>query len=472
MTQRTLSAVSLFRCYFGDEATECSAVQSTDGKKTVLKIKSEKHSAAALLFSSKKEAEVFSYITDIFIKSGVRVPEIYFSDREKNILLCEDAGEESLFVKTSSLSETTERHIFMSLFTKALDFLRLMQTEVAKRIDYSKCWPVRQFCRKSVSWDLDYFKYCFLRLLNISFDESSLDKDFIRLSSLFMKIPQEFFVHRDFQSRNLFLKNGELLVIDYAGGRKGPMQYDATSLIHQTRAAISKEEREKLIDYYVKIAESELMDKPSFVREGFLVCALLRLLQNLGAYGLRGFHEQKTRFKNCVIQAIENALGIIDELDKKSFPHITEALKKSRNAAFLLVPSTVEGSLTVRIKSFSYKKGIPRDLSVHGGGFVFDCRHLSNPGRISRLAHLSGKDPLIAHFIEKDPRFDLFMGNVREIIHSAVENYLERGFEHLDVFFGCTGGRHRSVFCAEKLKESLLEKKELKVQLFHSEEEA
>ncbi len=470
MTQRTLSAVSLFKRFFGAESAEYSAVQSTDGTKTVVKLKSNNHAAAAILFSSKKEAEVFSYITFILEKSGVRVPKIYFSDTEKNILLCEDAGEESLYKKTTSLSQTGERDVIMSLFTKALEFLLLMQTEVAKRIDYSKCMPVRRFSRKSVSWDLNYFKYCFLKLFNVSFDERSLDKDFTRLSSHFMRIPQNFFVHRDFQSRNLYLKNGELLVIDYAGGRKGPLQYDAASLIHQTRAGLLEEEREKLTDFYVKIAGPELIGETFFFREGFLVCALLRLLQNLGAYGLRGFHEQKTNFKHCVLQAIENALGIIAELDKKSFPHISEALKKSHEAVFSLTPSTVQGALTVRIKSFSYRKGIPRDLSVHGGGFVFDCRHLSNPGRIPSLAHLSGKNHLIASFIQNDPRFDLFIRNVREIILSAVDNYLERGFEHLDVFFGCTGGRHRSVFCAEKIKESLSENKELKVLIFHSEE--
>lgn len=471
MTNFRSEASSLFKKRFGAEAEEFSFFSSTDSSKLFARIKRGDQSAFCLYFKSKNEGNVFYYLTGVLKNSSVSVPEIYMKDRTGQIFLCEDAGEESLL----SLSKKTDSHHLndktMSLYKKALEFLALMQTEVDKKIDYKMCRPINKFSRHSVLWDLYYFKYCFLKLFDITFDEPSLEKEFSLMASLVNKIPQRAFVHRDFQSRNIIFKNENIYVIDFTGGRNGPLLYDAASLIFQTRAGLKKSERKQLFDFYSHTDRIKTFSYNPCFLENFFLCALLRILQNLGAYGLRGYHGQNVSFKNCVGEAVANALEIIREIHIAFFPAVEESLNESLEKIAGLTPSLEKGKLTVRIKSFSYKKGIPRDLGVHGGGFVFDCRHLINPGREAGFASLTGKDVEVALFLDKDPGVLYFIDNVKKTIVAALENYIERNFEQLDVYFGCTGGKHRSVYCAEKLKDFLKGNKKVFVQISHLETE-
>ncbi len=422
---------------------------------------------------NRDENKAFISFSKTFFKNGLKVPEIYSFDKSNDVYLIEDLGDITLFsLLQKKLSPNRFDENILNFYKKSLQELIKFQITSANDIDYSLCYPRAKLDKQSFLWDLNYFKYYFLKPSNIQFDEQKLENDFINLSDFLDKADSHYFVFRDFQSRNIMIKNNEPYFIDFQGGRKGALQYDLVSLLYQVRAEIPEKIKKQLFEYYLKELKKHIpVNLENFIKfyEGF---KLIRLLQVLGAYGFRGIIERKLHF----LESIPPAIDSLDFLLKNSkleinlselFKSLKILVEQEKN-----ITTKQKQGLTVTINSFSYKKGIPIDNSGNGGGFVFDCRALPNPGRYEEYKCLSGKDKKVIDYLEKETEVDDFLKNSFLIIDQSVEKYLQRGFTSLIVNFGCTGGQHRSVFSTESLSKHLSEKfKNLNVIVNHKEKE-
>ena len=406
-----------------------------------------------------KENIAFFALTKIFEKKEVPVPQLLTIDESQQYYLLNDLGNETLYSFLMTHRNDTE------LGDAVLQYYYLVLKELPKiqraadQMDFSFCYPRYAFDRLSMQWDLNYFKYYFLKLAGIPFDEQLLEDDFNTFIDFLMQAENHYFLYRDFQSRNIMLYDDKVFFIDYQGGRKGPLQYDVASLLYDGKADISPEYREKLLHFYL----DEMEKSGDFDRQKFLMYydafVLIRIMQALGAYGFRGYYEKKSHFLLSIPYAIRNIKYL---LEKGHFPFHTPELMK----VLELIAQSKElphfenrqDILTVYVTSFSYKKGIPQDYSANGGGFVFDCRALPNPGREEHYRTLTGKDKEVIDYLQKHPETDAFQKSVFALVDTSVDNYLERKFTHLMVNFGCTGGQHRSVYFAEQLVKHLKEK--------------
>jgi len=326
-------------------------------------------------------------------------------------------------------------------------------------------------------WDLNYFKYYFLKLAKVPFDEQELENDFETFSDWLLSENSDFFLYRDFQSRNIMIHNGAPYFIDYQGGRKGALQYDVASLLFDAKADIPQEIRDELLDHYLSaLSRYRSVDDRSFKRyyAGF---ALIRLMQAMGAFGFRGFYEKKPHFLASIPFAVMNLSYILQnhELPIK-IPHLIKVLSTLEDAPELKQFGDTRkqnDKLVIEINSFSYRRGIPIDQSEHGGGFVFDCRAIHNPGRYKEFQDLTGNDREVIEFLQEQSEAEQFIHNTLEIVKSSIEVYLQRKFTNLMVNFGCTGGQHRSVFCANRMREMLLQEfgDSIEILVFHREQE-
>ena len=408
----------------------------------------------------KEENAAFLYFTMHFGKNGLNVPEIYANEYENDIYLVEDLGDTSLFslMENRSADSSINKEI-TALYRKSLEELIRFQVVAGKSLDYSYCYPHAAFDRQSMKWDLDYFKYYFLKL-HVPFHEGKLENDFETLVNFLQMAGSDFFMYRDFQSRNILVKDDQPHFIDYQGGRKGPLQYDVASLLFQVKADLPFELREELLDYYIsKLSAYIDPDKAAFKRYyyGFV---LIRLLQVLGAYGFRGLIEKKPHFLSSIPFALKNLdwwlKNVNLDLDLPELLPCLDKLAALKKYQPISKPSVEK--LTVVMKSFSYKQGIPEDTGGNGGGYVFDCRSLPNPGREERYRAFNGKDQVIIDYLKDDPAVIGFLAETEKLVSQSVENYLARGFNNLAVNFGCTGGQHRSVYCTETLAGRLRKK--------------
>ena len=344
----------------------------------------------------------------------------------------------------------------MELFRKALTVLPRFQVEGHEVIDYRVAYPRQAFDRRSIRWDLNYFKYHFLKLAHVEFSEQRLEDDFTRLTDLLLEADSDYFLYRDFQSRNIMIREGEPWFIDFQGGRKGALQYDVASLLYDAKANLPASVRESLLDHYMTVLSGIIpLEKESF-RAHFKGFVLVRLMQALGAFGYRGFFERKRRFLESVPFAANNlgtlmAGGLPAELPELQavFHRIVERW------ALVDAEDQTPSRLKVSIRSFSFKKGYPEDDGGHGGGHVFDCRGLPNPGRLEEYVDLTGRDEAVIDFLERSPPVQEFWEAIKSIADMHVEAYLDRDFSDLALSFGCTGGQHRSVFMAGKLADHL-----------------
>jgi len=321
-------------------------------------------------------------------------------------------------------------------------------------------------------WDLNYFKYYFLKLAKISFDEQALEDDFQAFSDYLLAVDNNAFMFRDFQSRNVMLKDEQVFFIDYQGGRKGALQYDLASLLYDAKANIPEAEREELLEFYLdELSQLKHIDREKF-KSLFGGYVLIRIMQAMGAYGFRGFYEKKEHFLKSIPFAIKNLESLLAKNTiQVNLPELFKVLKAVTESTFLKSISPANDRLTVRISSFSYKKGIPKDPSGNGGGYVFDCRAIHNPGKYAEYKHLTGKDPQVQEFLETKSTMANFLTAVFSLVSNSVEVYSSRGFSHLCVNFGCTGGQHRSVYAAEKLAEYLKNNYPVTVVLQHIEQD-
>ncbi|MFQ5769269.1 MAG: phosphotransferase, partial [bacterium] len=329
--------------------------------------------------------------------------------------------------------------------------------------------PRHSFDRQSMMWDLNYFKYYFLKLANISFNEQELEDSFEHFTEFLLQTEHHYFLYRDFQSRNIMIRDDDPYFIDYQGGRRGALQYDIASLLFDAKANLPFDVRDRLLHVYLDAASKFVpINRKEFLRyyHGYV---LVRIMQAMGAYGFRGFYERKTHFLQSVPYAIRNLEHILRtaELPEK-LSVLIDILHRLVQSTRLRELGNVQLPLTIQIQSFSYKEGLPKDETGHGGGFIFDCRTLPNPGRLEKYAKQTGNDSEVIAFLENEEEVHSFLTRVRDLISQVVENYQRRNFSHLSVAFGCTGGQHRSVYCVNVLEKYLRDKyPNLKVEVLH-----
>lgn len=446
--------------------------------------------------TNRDENRAFIYMSRHFSQLGLPVPKVLWVSEDEMSYTQEDLGDTLLFDAIKHGRETgnfneTER----TLLERTLRALAHIQIEGARDFDWSKCFPIPAMDERSIRWDLNYFKYCFLKGTKIEFSEPDLEDDFDKLvfnltaeRSVSETVCQRSglstqwsFLYRDFQSRNVMIKDGKPYFIDFQGGRKGPTQYDVASFLWQAKANIPAALREELIDAYLDELEkieisthhSPITNRDSW-KESLKHFVLLRTLQVLGAYGYRGYFERKPHF----LESIPNALINLEEIFTQN-PELQQEYPTLFLLSKYLPRTTVERrstdgqsqcqALVVTIYSFSFKRGIPADESGNGGGYVFDCRSTHNPGKYDEYKALTGLDQPVIDFLEKDGEILTFLNSVYALVDHHVERFLERGFDHLQVAFGCTGGQHRSVYCAEHLALHLKEKYNIHIHLIHRE---
>jgi aminoglycoside/choline kinase family phosphotransferase len=409
-----------------------------------------------------------------FSSLGLPVPEIYLTDLEHHAYLQEDLGDLTLFDHLVRVRENgTFPEELKEIYRRSLTVLQDFQITGASGLDYSVCYPRSAFDRQSMKWDLSYFKYYFLKLADIPFHEQRLEDDFNALIGYLLEQDTGYFMYRDFQSRNIMLREQKPVFIDYQGGRKGALQYDVASLLFDAKADIPPGVREELLEYYIgQLSRFPGVDRDAF-RESYHAYVLIRIMQAMGAYGFRGFYEKKTHFLLSIPYALETLEWILQHADLHlSIPELRGVLESLPGAARLKRFSRKEGrksTLTVSINSFSYKHGIPDDPNGHGGGYVFDCRVITNPGKLEQYRPMTGKDKPVTDFLEQHEDVHEFLAGVTSLVDMSVNRYGERGFSHLMVSFGCTGGQHRSVYCAEKLAIHLRLSRNVRVTVWHRE---
>jgi aminoglycoside/choline kinase family phosphotransferase len=424
-----------------------------------------------------EENRAFYSYAKSFKNLGLPVPEVLAVSEDEKFYLQTDLGEISLFDLAKKAFDADKlSDSIVAFYEDALNNLILFQLEGNQQIDYSKSWPSAVFNRKSIIDDLLYFKYYFVKLHpEISCNESLLDADFENFADFIASAPSGFFMYRDFQARNIMIHEGKTWFIDFQGGRKGPLQYDLISLLYQVRAQMPENLRKELIEFYIKRLEKRLNTEEIQFRKYLPAFIFLRLLQVMGAYGFRGIIQKKQHFLESIPFAIfelEQQSALYPFIE--SYPELSNVLRQliQLKGHYPIKEKTVSKGLTIRLSSFSFKKGgIPNDPCGNGGGFVFDCRALPNPGRETAYKMLTGKDQPVIDYLEKHETVHDFLDHINSLLNQTINDYTYRGFSSLMVSFGCTGGQHRSVYCAEKTLEWIKNKfPEVNVILKHHEQ--
>lgn len=461
----------LFRTTFGVDPGSFEMLPHSGSYREYVRLRAGELTAIGTYNADVKENRAFLSFSRQFRASGIPVPSIYAQSDDSLIYLQEDLGSLTLF---DFLAETRIQEGFSRTITeeykKVLEILPAIQVTAGRQLDFSVCYPRAAFDQQSMMWDLSYFKYYFLKLARIPFDEQLLEDDFQKFAAYLLSADSNYFLYRDFQSRNVMLKDGKVWFIDYQGGRKGALQYDLASLLYDGKADIPQGVRDELYGFYLDELEKIIpVDRYEFMRffKGFV---LIRIMQAMGAYGFRGFYEKKEHFLKSIPFALDNLESILRKLDLPvELPELTKVLRLVSQSSFLRSIGQKEHTLTVRISSFSYKKGLPADPSGNGGGFVFDCRAIHNPGKYAEYKTLTGKDTPVGQFLEDKSEMPGFLSLVTSLVEQSVKKYMERGFTHLSVSFGCTGGQHRSVYAAEKVAGYLKNNFPVNVVLVHRE---
>jgi len=457
---------ALYKKTFGREPEAFEPLREDGSARRLFRLRDGERSAIGAFGPDKLENRAFLEFSRHFRAEKLPVPEIYAEDQAQGIYLEEDLGSTTLFEYLNAERGADIPPQVGAAYKKVLGWLPRFQAQVGRGLDLNFCYPRAAFDRQSIMWDLNYFKYYFLKLAKIPFNEARLEDDFARFADFLLEAPSDCFLYRDFQSRNIMLRGGEPWFIDYQGGRRGAPHYDLASLLYDAKADLPHEFRTELKAHYLEAAG---LDSGAFMRH-YYAFVYIRIMQAMGAYGLRGFYERKTHFLASVPYAVRNIEWLLRnaELEVK-VPELTACFKRIAASSQLRQFGKTRLGLTVRIMSFSYKNGVPLDDRGHGGGFIFDCRALPNPGRYEQYAQLTGRDKPVIEFLQKEAEVGKFLEGVFAITGQSVENYLTRNFTSLSAAFGCTGGRHRSVYCAEALAAHLKQKYGVRVELTHRE---
>ena len=437
----------------------------------IVRLAGGKTTAVGILYGVREENLAFLAFSRHFRKHGLPVPEIYAEDLAHGAYLEEDLGDTTLFdlLSKNRVGEKLAPEV-IEAYRQAVAVLPRFQVEAGRDLDYSVCYPRGSFDRQSIAWDLNYFKYYFLRLAAIPFGEQALEDDFGRLTDFLLQAPSDYFLYRDCQSRNIMMRAGEPYFVDYQGGRKGALQYDIASLLYDAKADLSPDVRRDLMGSYLDALGNYVdLNREAFLRY-YYAYVYVRIMQALGAYGFRGFYERKAHFLQSVPYALKNLRWLLHNVNLPiELPTLMSAFRSMLASQNLLGLANEAQSLTVRVFSFSFHGGLPKDESGNGGGFVFDGRSLPNPGREERFKALTGKDAPVIEYLNQQESVHQFLASVMSLVEASVSNYQQRGFRNLMVSFGCTGGQHRSVYLAEQLAKRLRAKSGLDVELRHLE---
>ena len=439
----------------------------------IIRLSSGPLSAIGVLYDVREENLAFLEFSRHFRRHGLPVPEIYAEDLGRGAYLEEDLGDTTLF-EFLSQNRTGENIAppVVDVYRQVVGLLPRFQIEAGRDLNYKVCYPRASFDRQSIAWDLNYFKYYFLRLSGVPFNEQALEDDFGRLTKFLLSAGRDYFLYRDFQSRNVMLRDGRPFFLDYQGGRKGALQYDIASLLYDAKADLPPALRQELLDHYLdRLSEFVALSRESFLQH-YYAYVYVRIMQALGAYGFRGFYERKPHFLQSVPYALKNLHWLLEHAALPiALPTLMETFQNLSAAEKLQGLDSPGQTLVVRIGSFSFHHGLPQDETGHGGGFVFDCRSLPNPGREERFRQLTGKDAPVIEFLNQQESVHQFLANVLSLVDASVSNYQRRGFNSLSVSFGCTGGQHRSVFMAEQLAERLRGRSGVEVVVRHWQQE-
>lgn len=458
--------------YFNSDDFAVAPLVQSGSARSYFRVSHGNESAVAAYSENIPENEAFLSFRKAFYDSGLRVPALYAVADDKRAWLLEDAGDTSLFDMIPEEGVQKHNVSLMNYYRQVLADLYAFQLKGSEVVDFSKCVPRADFDERAIRWDLNYFKYYFLKPHLEDFDEDTLEDGFDFLVSKALKAERNYFMYRDFQSRNILLKGDKLCYIDFQGGRRGPLAYDLVSLVYQSRAKIAADAREELLEHYMDIVGRQQGLNRERFREEVSLFAFIRMLQVLGAYGFRGKIQQKPLFLSSISGALNNLEDLFPAMRQHHEMHHFIGIIKKLVESYRQPSPRKSASLTVRIFSFSYlKEGMPQDESGNGGGHVFDCRALPNPGRYEAYKHLTGLDREVVDFLNERSEVSGFILKVLDIITQSVENYIDRGFEHLMVGFGCTGGQHRSVYCAEQVARMLRQKYDMKVVVRHYQKE-
>jgi aminoglycoside/choline kinase family phosphotransferase len=455
----------LFEEWSDENIIEIIPIAISGSNRKYYRIEGSTKKAIGVFNDNKQENHAFFSFTNVFIKAGLSVPELYNYDKDETTYLLQDLGDQTLFDLLLNNKEKDSTEIF-NHYKNSLKELIQFQLLGKERINFNDCYPRDIMDKQSFLWDLNYFKYYFLKPQNINFDEQKLEDDFHRLIRILQEADHNYFLFRDFQARNIMIHEGKPFFIDYQGGRKGALQYDVASLLYQVKANLSSEDRKELLSYYCDELESAAgISKQNFITH-FYPYVFIRLIQVMGAYGFRGLIEKKSHFIESIPFAIKTLKSLIPSF------YFLDELPELHNCIYQIIERKKEKKksehLKIEIKSFAYKAGIPKDISGHGEGFVFDCRALPNPGRLKEYQKLSGLDNEVIVYLKKHPELNSFLDMVYDMVSQSIDNYIERGFANLNINFGCTGGQHRSVYCAESLKNHLTKNYQLNIKLEHT----
>jgi aminoglycoside/choline kinase family phosphotransferase len=463
----------LFEQHFRAPADQVRPLQGQLGGsgRIIVRLTGSGQSAIGVLYSVREENTAFLEFSRHFRRHGLPVPEIYIEDLSQGAYLEEDLGDTTLFEFLSS--HRTGEFIApeaVEAYRKVVAVLPRFQVKAGRDLNYKVCYPRASFDRQSIAWDLNYFKYYFLRLAGVPFNEQALEVDFTRLTKFLLTAPHDYFLYRDFQSRNVMLRGGQPFFLDYQGGRKGALHYDIASLLYDGKANLPPDLRQQLLDHYLSCLAGFIDLKRETFMEHYYAYVYVRILQALGAYGFRGFYERKPHFLESVPYALKNLRWLAENVMLPiALPALLDALERMSASEKLQNLAAPSAGLTVRIFSFSFHRSMPADEAGHGGGFVFDTRSLPNPGREEQFRQLTGKDPAVIDYLDQQESVHEFLAHAVSLVDSSVAAYQRRGFNSLMVSFGCTGGQHRSVYLAEQLAKHLRSMAGVEVDVRHIE---
>ena len=437
--------------------------------------------------TSAEENHSFLRLADHLLAQGLAVPKVFCHSDDYNVYIQQDLGSLSLFdyVKEGRDAGGNYSQQERAMLRQVMSDLPDLQFRGGSPEIFQYCYPQAEMDSTSVMFDLNYFKYCFLKLSGLEFNEFTLQADFERLCNDLLSEDADTFLYRDFQARNVMLLDGKPYYIDFQGGRRGPIYYDVASFLWQASARYSDQLRGELIDVYWQSLQRYITasDCPpcyrALTKERFLsrlhLYVFFRILQVLGAYGYRGLWEKKRHFIDSILPALDNLQVELQQGSADSYPYLKQVLRQltedtPKQLLQKLTTLAPHPQLIVRVFSFSFKKGIPEDASGNGGGYVFDCRSTNNPGRYAEYKTITGLDQPVIDFLEKDGEILQFLSHIYPIVDFHTQRWLDRGFTDLQISFGCTGGQHRSVYCAQHVAEHLHRKYGVEVHLCHREQ--
>lgn len=456
----------LFESYTGGKLASMEELPSSGSNRRYFRMKGGNISLIGAIGTSVEENRSFITLSKHFRSKGLHVPSVLAVAEDESAYIQEDLGDDILFNlvahgRESGLYSSYEKE----LLKKAVRELPRIQFMGAEGLDWKVCYPQESFDARMVDFDLNYFKYCFLKATGLEFHEVSLQEDFEKFKEDLLNENDNTFLYRDFQARNVMIKDGTPWFIDFQGGRRGPIYYDVASFIWQARSRFPEDLKQELIRTYLHALQGfkQVNEEEFYAKLRLFV--LFRTLQVLGAYGFRGYFEKKPHFLASIPYALSNLRSLL-QTPFKEYPYLNDILLQLTE-----MPQFLEQDrrLEVQIFSFAYKKGIPADTSGNGGGYVFDCRGINNPGKYEYYRQFNGTDPEVIKFLEDDGEIIKYLDHVYALVDPHVERFVERKFTHMQVCFGCTGGQHRSVYCAEHLASHLAGKYDIRVTLTHRE---